>query len=153
MRPFARKENLRGLNDEHNDVEEEDLVNPMVMDAIPIISLEFKMSIHKSWKNQRVLFKDETMMHIVNEGFILYVFPYECVNFQELGDDCVGVGIERANASTPLEFLSQEDSITLVKWPIKEMTMLDGSPLQHYVLLMECMLNMDMYIMRIMMFM
>ena len=75
LRPLARQENLRGLNDEYNDVEEEDVGNHMVMDAIPITSPEFEMSIRESWKNQRVLLKDETMMHIVNEGFILYVFP------------------------------------------------------------------------------
>ena len=130
LRPFAREENLIGS---YSDVEQEDHVDPMIMDAIPLTSPEFEMSIRESWKNQRVLLKDETMMQILNEGVILYVFPYECVNFQELGDDCVGVGIERENASAPFETMSQVGSITLVKWPIKQMTMLDGCPLQRYV--------------------
>ena len=125
LKPFAREV--------HNDVEQEYHVDPMIMDAIPITSPEFESSIRESWKNQRVLLKDETMMQILNEGVILYVFPYECVNFQELGDDCVGVGIERANASTPFEPLSTVGSITLVKCPIQQTTMLDGSPLQRYV--------------------
>ena len=83
LRPFAREENLIGSNEGYlSDVEQEDHVDPMIMDAIPITSPEFERSIRESWKNQRVLLKDETMMQIVNEGVILYVFPYECVNFQ-----------------------------------------------------------------------
>ena len=77
-----------------------------------------------------VLLKDESMMQTINQGIILYVFPFECVNLQQLGDDCVGVAIESANDA---ETMSQVNSITLVKWPIKQLTMLDGSPLQRYV--------------------
>ena len=62
----------------------------------------------------------------------MYVFPFECVNFQQLGDDSVGVAIESANG---IEIMPQLDSITLVKWPIKQVMMLDGSPLQCYVTL------------------
>lgn len=132
LRPFSREENI-GSNERYSDDEQEDHVDPMIMDAIPLTCPELEMSIRESWKNQRVLLKDETMMHILNEGVILYVFSYECVNLQELRDDCVGVGIERENASAPFETMSQVGSITLAKWPIKQMTMLDGSPLQRYV--------------------
>ena len=69
-------------------------------------------------------------MQTINQGIILYVFPFECVNLQQLGDDCVGVAIESADDA---KTMSQVDSITLVKWPIKLLTMLDGSPLQRYV--------------------
>ena len=69
-------------------------------------------------------------MLTINQGIILYVFPFECVNFQQLGDDCVGVAIKSANE---FESMPQVDSITLVKWPIKQLTMMDGSPLQCYV--------------------
>ena len=83
----------------------------------------------------------------MREGVILYVFPYECVNFNELGDDYVGVGIERENAGAPFESMSHVVSSTLVKWPINQITMLDGSPLQHSMFpLVVCMLNMDMYL-------
>ena len=75
------------------------------------------------------------MMHIVNERFILYVFPHECVIFQQLNDDFMGVGVERANARTPSDALSEVGSVTLVRWPIDQITMLDGRPLQRYVLL------------------
>ena len=69
-------------------------------------------------------------MRTINQGIILYVFPLECVNFQQLGDDCVGVAIENANE---FESMPQVDSIILVKWLTKLLTMLDGSPLQCYV--------------------
>ncbi|RYA68080.1 hypothetical protein DD595_25735, partial [Enterobacter cloacae complex sp. 4DZ3-17B2] len=84
-----------------------------------------------SWRNQRVLLKDDTMMQTMNEGTILYVFPHDYVNFQELGPDCVGVGIERENAS--IDDVVEVGSITLLKWPIKQTTMLNGSPLQRFV--------------------
>ena len=42
----------------------------------------------------------------------------------------MGVAIESANE---FETMLQVDSITLVKWPIKQLTMMDGSPLQCYV--------------------
>ena len=77
-----------------------------------------------------VLLKDENMMQTISQRTILYVFPFECVNFQQLGDECVGVAIESTNE---FQTMPQVDSITLVKWPIKQLTMLDGSPLQCYV--------------------
>ena len=40
------------------------------------------------------------------------------------------MAIESANG---VEIMPQLDSITLVKWPIKQVRMLDGSPLQCYV--------------------
>ena len=53
--------------------------------------------------------------------------------FSKLNDDFVGVGVERANTSTSFDALSEVGSITLVKWPIDQITMLDGRPLQRYV--------------------
>ena len=129
MSLFETKENSIESSAEDSDAELDDHASPMVLDAPPITSPEFERSIRESWKNQRVLLKDATMMQIVNEGCILYVFPYECVNFQELGNDYVGVGIERANFNTKFEVIAPVNSITLVKWPIKQITMLDGSPL------------------------
>ena len=105
-------------------------MEPPIVDAIPITSLELNMQIRISWKNVMVLLKDESMMRTISQGTILYVFPYECVNFQQLGDDCVRVAIKSANE---FESMPQVDSITLVKWPIKQLTMMDGSPLQSYV--------------------
>ena len=42
----------------------------------------------------------------------------------------MSVAIESANE---FESMPQVDSITLVKWPLKQLTMMDGSPLQRYV--------------------
>lgn len=122
--------NLLGLAESYNGDEEGDHVDAQIIDAIPITSPEFETSIRESWRNQKVLLKDDTMMQIVNEGIILYVFPDDYVNFQELGLDCVGVAIERANARN--DYVIETSSLILVKWPIKQITMLDGSPLQRF---------------------
>ena len=114
-------------------MQQEDQEDPMIVDAIPITLSKLERSIRESWRNQKVLLKDETVMHIVNKKFILYVFPHECVNFQQLNDDFVGVGVERANASTSFDALLEVGSITLVRWPIDQITMLNGRPLQCYV--------------------
>ena len=120
------------LIESHNGDAEEDHVDAQTTDATPITSPEFEYSIRESWRNQKVLLKDDTMMQIVNEGTILYVFPNDYVNFQELGLDCVGVAIERANASN--DYVVEIGSLNLVmKWPIKQITLLDGSPLQRFV--------------------
>ena len=130
LQSFVMNGSLIDENKSYND-DEEDHSDPLVTDAIPITSPEFETLIRESWRNQRVLLKDDTMMQTVNEGTILYVFPHDYVNFQELGHDCVGVGIEMENAS--IHDVVEVGSITLLKWPIKQTTMLDGSPLQCFV--------------------
>ena len=130
LKPFTRELEFGERNERFNDVDQEEHMDPPIVDAIPITSPELDMQIRQSWKNERVLLKDESMVQTINQGTILYVFPFECVNFQQLGDECVGVAIESANE---FQTMPQVDSITLVKWPIKQLTMLDESPLQRYV--------------------
>ena len=68
------------------------------------------------------------------KGFILYVFLDNCVNFEQLGEKCVGVALEHMDRITTKDDASNDvDSIHLVKWPIKQITTLDKLPLQHYV--------------------
>ena len=130
LRPFTNELEFGEQSEMCNDVNQEEPLEPPIVDAIPITSPEIDMQVRQSWKNKMVLLKDESLMQTVNQGIILYVFPFECVNFQQLGDDSVGVAIESANG---VEIMPQLDSITLVKWPIKQVMMLDGSPLQRYV--------------------
>ena len=70
LTPFSREENFIESNERLNDVEQEDHADPMIMDGIPFTSPELERTIRESWKNKRVLLKDETMslMQIVNEG-------------------------------------------------------------------------------------
>ena len=53
--------NLIDENNSYND-DEEDHSNSLVIDAIPITRPEFETLIRESWRNQRVLSKDDTMM-------------------------------------------------------------------------------------------
>lgn len=105
-----------------NEVDQTEDTDPRIVDAIPITSPEIDNQICESWKHKRDLLKDESILKTINHETILYVFPFECVNFQKLGDDCVGVAIESAY---DFETMPQVDSITLVKWPIKQVMMLD----------------------------
>ena len=62
----------------------------------------------------------------IGEGVYMYVFPYDSVNFELLGDNNVGVGVDGTfdgEASAPMEVVY---SIRLVIWPIEQITMLDG---------------------------
>ena len=106
-------------------------MEPIVMDAIPVTSLESDIKTRESWKNQNVLLWDENKTQIMYKGLILYVLPENCVNFEQLGENCVGVAVERiVSQEHASENGSTIDSINLIKWPIKQITMLDESPLQ-----------------------
>lgn len=63
--------------------------------AMPFSSFEIDNRIRGSWKEKKVVLWDEGMTQSIGEGVILYVFPYDFINFEQLGDDCVGVGIEK----------------------------------------------------------
>ena len=69
------------------------------------------------------------MIQLVGKGVIMYVFPYDPVNFSLLGDDCVGVVVERMHGNISSDNVCHIYSITLVKWTFKQVTMLDKSPL------------------------
>lgn len=71
------------------------------------------------------------MMH---KGLILCVFSDNCVNFEQLGEECVGVALEHVDADVSCNVsVANVDIISLVKWPIKQITTLDNIPLQSYV--------------------
>ena len=70
----------------------------------------------------------------MHKGFVLYVFPDNCVNFEQLGEDCIGVALKHMERITTKNDVSNYvDTIHLVKWPIKQTTTLDKLPLQRYV--------------------
>ena len=106
-------------------------MEPMVVDAILVTSLESDIKNQESWKNQNVLLWDENKTQIMYKGLILYVLLENCVNFEQLDENCVGVAVERiVSQEHASENGSTIDSINLIKWPIKQITMLDESPLQ-----------------------
>ena len=69
----------------------------------------------------------------MHKGFILYYFPNNCVNFEQLGEECVAMTLEHMDRNTTKnDVYNDVDSIHLVKWPIKQITTLDKLPLQRY---------------------
>ena len=104
------------------------------METMPITSLETDLKIRESWKNKQVFLWDERKLQIMHKGLILYVFLDNCVYFEQLGEECVGVALEHMDKSTTKNDVSNDvDNIHLVKWPIKKITTLDKLPLQCYV--------------------
>ena len=62
----------------------------------------------------------------------MYVCPFDPVNFNELGEDNIGIGLETSYDGDTNVFLDNVCSITLVSWPIKQVTTMDGKLLQQY---------------------
>ena len=108
-------------------------LKPPIIESMSITSLKIDLKIRESWKNKQFFLWDKTKLQIMHKGFILYVFLDNCVNFQQLGEECVGVALEHMDGMTINNDVSSNvDSIHLVKWPIKQITTLDKLPLQRY---------------------
>ncbi|MCO5559550.1 hypothetical protein L7F22_013151 [Adiantum nelumboides] len=91
------------------------------------------MSYREVWKDKRVQLWDESKTHVVAEGVVMYVCPFDSVNFGELGEDNIGIGIETSYADEAT-ILAEASvcSINLVCWPIKRVTTMDGKALLRY---------------------
>ncbi len=90
------------------------------------------LSYREVWKDRRVKLWDESKTQVVAEGIIMYVNPFDLINFDVLGDDNIGIGIETSFDS---EFsMSVDDicSVNLISWPIKRVTTMDGKSLLQY---------------------
>ncbi|MCO5602948.1 hypothetical protein L7F22_057089 [Adiantum nelumboides] len=91
------------------------------------------MSYREVWKDKRVQLWDESKTHVVAEGVVMYVCPFDSVNFGELGEDNIGIGIETSYADEAIIFAEASVcSINLVCWPIKRVTAMDGKALLRY---------------------
>ncbi|MCO5578897.1 hypothetical protein L7F22_032746 [Adiantum nelumboides] len=91
------------------------------------------MSYREVWKDKRVQLWDESKTHVVAEGVVMYVCPFDSVNFGELGEDNIGIGIETSYADEATIFAEASVcSINLVCWPIKRVTTMDGKALLRY---------------------
>ena len=62
----------------------------------------------------------------------MYVCPFDLVNFSEIDEDNIGIGIETSYGGDDNVSLANVCSITLVSWPIKRVTTLDGKSLLQY---------------------
>lgn len=93
-----------------------------------IIEQEDGLIDRESWKQKRVFLWDENRSTKVAEGVILLVHPYEAINCEELGEGNLGVIIEGSlHPSKPGGI--EVDSLNLVSWPIKKLTLENGEPL------------------------
>ena len=81
LRPFTNELESGEQSERCNDVNQEEPLEPPIVDAIPITSPKIDMQVWQSWKNDMVILKDKILMRTINQGIILYVFPLECVNF------------------------------------------------------------------------
>ena len=90
------------------------------------------LSYREVWKDKRVDLWDETKTRVVAKGIIMYVYPFDSINFDVLGDDNIGIGIETSFDSEVNMSINDICSINLISWPIKRVTMMDGKSLLQY---------------------
>ena len=90
------------------------------------------MRYREVWKDKRVPLWNEGKTHVVVEGVVMYVCLYDSVNFNELAVDNIGIGIETSYGGDDSVSLDNFCSITLVSWPIKRVTTMDGKSLLQY---------------------
>ena len=64
------------------------------------------LSYREVWKDKRVQLWNESKTHVVAEGVVMYVCPFDSINFSELGEDNIGIGIETSYGG--------DDSVSLV---------------------------------------
>ena len=89
-------------------------------------------SIRESWKERKVMLWTQGNMKCIGSGIILLTFPYDVINFELLGEEDVGVVIDHIlDAGTGADKCDMLHCINLVKWPIKQITFEDGTPLLH----------------------
>ena len=62
----------------------------------------------------------------------MYVYPFDPINFDVLGDDNIGIGIETSFDSEVSMSVDDICSINLIRWPIKRVTTMDGKSLLQY---------------------
>lgn len=65
----------------------------------------------------------------MGEGIIFYMMPFDAIQFGVLGEECVGVGVEKMNDVGSITLGKDVDSITLLRWPIDQLTTHDKKSL------------------------
>ena len=91
-----------------------------------------RVSYREVWKDRKVQLWNESRTHVMAEGVVMYVYPFDSVNFKELGEDNIGIGIETSYGGEPNLSINDVCSINLVSWPIKRVTTMDGKSLLQY---------------------
>lgn len=79
----------------------------------------------ESWKEERVILWADNRSTKLGNGVVLLVHPYEAINCTELGESSLGVIVE--GSLDPIA--SDISSLSLVSWPIRQLTFENGEPL------------------------
>ncbi|KAJ7549271.1 hypothetical protein O6H91_07G047200 [Diphasiastrum complanatum] len=91
----------------------------------------------EDWVNRKVFLWSFDHTQVVVEGYILLAYPHEAIDYKELGNDHVGITISKIygnliyqNDNVAHEVNAVENiHIQLLKWPITQVTLEDGSKL------------------------
>ena len=99
------------------------------------LELQDASLIRDSWRKKRVYLWDEDGMQKLGEGVILLVHPYEAINFTELGESHLGIILEKSlhTTSNPSGHHMDLPHLSLMPWPIKQLTFQNGESLKSFV--------------------
>ncbi len=107
--------------------------NDFILGANGTPNNEDGISLRESWRERKVMLWSKENTEVLGNGVILLALPYEVINFDLLGEEDVGVVVDKSynNESAGTCTTDDLDCINLVRWPIKRLTFEDGTPLIH----------------------
>ncbi|MCO5602174.1 hypothetical protein L7F22_056302 [Adiantum nelumboides] len=104
--------------------------NDFIFEANGAPNTEDGISLRESWRERKVMLWSKENTEVLGYGVILLALPYEVINFDLLGEEDVGVVVDKSyNESAGTCTTDDLDCINLVRWPIKRLTFEDRTPL------------------------
>ncbi|MCO5561813.1 hypothetical protein L7F22_015437, partial [Adiantum nelumboides] len=104
--------------------------NDFIFEANGAPNTEDGISLRESWRECKVMLWSKENTEVLGYGVILLALPYEVINFDLLGEEDVGVVVDKSyNESAGTCTTDDLDCINLVRWPIKRLTFEDRTPL------------------------
>ncbi|MCO5612822.1 hypothetical protein L7F22_067093 [Adiantum nelumboides] len=104
--------------------------NDFIFEANGAPNTEDGISLRESWREHKVMLWSKENTEVLGYGVILLALPYEVINFDLLGEEDVGVVVDKSyNESAGTCTTDDLDCINLVRWPIKRLTFEDRTPL------------------------
>ncbi|MCO5584007.1 hypothetical protein L7F22_037926 [Adiantum nelumboides] len=86
--------------------------------------------LRESWRERKVMLWSKENTEVLGNGVLLLALPYEVINFELLGEEDVGIVVNKSYNESARTCTSDDlDCINLVRWPIKRVTFEDGTPL------------------------
>ncbi|MCO5590898.1 hypothetical protein L7F22_044873 [Adiantum nelumboides] len=104
--------------------------NDFIFEANGAPNIEDGISLQESWRERKVMLWSKENIEVLGYGLILLALPYEVINFDLLGEEDVGVVVDKSyNESVGTCTIDDLVCINLVRWPIKRLTFEDRTPL------------------------